>query len=393
MERMDEPRSIVIVGGGLAAAHAVESLRDQEYAGRLTLVCREPHAPYERPPLSKGYLAGKDDREAAFPHDPGWYRDNEVTLRLGTAATDLRLDDRVVVLDSGESLGYDRLLLATGASPRTLQLPGIEKALTLRTIDDSERLKGAMTEGKRLAVIGGGWIGLEVAATAHQAGMEVVVLEAGGRPLGNLLGPVVADHVAAIHTKNGVELRTGVQVEEVVDGGVRTADGMVAADLVLLAVGATPTSGLAEAAGLDVDNGITTDERLQTSDPHVFAAGDVANAHNTALGQRLRVEHWDNAIRQGKLAGRTMLGLEGAYDWQPYFFTDQFDFSMEYVGRNAPDDEVVLRGDVDGGAYVAWWLRDGVVTAGMNVNVWDVNDRIRALVGTRVDPAGLTDLR
>lgn len=393
MGRMDEPRSIVIVGGGLAAAHAVESLRDQEYAGRLTLVCREPHAPYERPPLSKGYLAGKDDRDAAFPHDAGWYRDNEVTLRLGTAATDLHLDDRVVVLDSGESLGYDRLLIATGASPRTLQLPGIEKALTLRTIDDSERLRDALQEGKRLAIIGGGWIGLEVAATAHQAGMEVVVLETGGRPLGRILGPEIADHVAAVHARNGVEVRTGVQVEEVVDGGVRTADGMVAADVVLLAVGATPTTALASAAGLDVDNGILVDERLQASDPHVFAAGDVANAHNTALGQRLRVEHWDNAIRQGTLAGRTMLGVDGTYDWQPYFFTDQFDFSMEYVGRSAPDDEVVLRGDVDGGEYVAWWLRDGVVTAGMNVNVWDVNDKIREMVGTRVDPADLPDLR
>lgn len=393
MERMDEPRSIVIVGGGLAAAHAVESLRDMEYDGRLTLVARERHLPYERPPLSKGYLAGKDDREAAFPHDAGWYRDNDVTLKLGSAVVDLDLDSRVAVLDSGESLGYDRLLIATGSSPRTLQVPGIEKALTLRTIDESERLQAGFAEGKRLAIIGGGWIGLEVAATAHQAGMEVVVLEAGGRPLGRILGPEVADHVAAVHARNGVEIRTGVQVEAVLDGGVQTADGLVPADLVLLAVGATPTTALASAAGLDVDGGIVVDERLQTSAPYVFAAGDVANAHNTALGERLRVEHWDNAIRQGKLAGRTMLDVEGSYDWQPYFFTDQFDFSMEYVGRNAPDDEVVLRGDVDGGEYVAWWLRDGTVTAGMNVNIWDVNDRIRELVGTKVDPADLTDLK
>lgn len=390
---MDEPRSIVIVGGGLAAAHAVESLRDQEYDGRLTLVAREQHLPYERPPLSKGYLAGKDERDAAFPHDAGWYRDNDVTLKLGSAVVDLDLGSRVAVLDSGESLGYDRLLLATGSSPRTLQLPGIEKALTLRTLDDSERLRETFQEGRRLAIIGGGWIGLEVAATAHQAGMETVVLEAGGRPLGHILGPVVADHIAAVHTRNGVEIRTGVQVEAVVDGGVQTADGLVPADAVLLAVGAAPTSGLAESAGLEVDNGVLVDERLQTSDPHVFAAGDVANAHNTALGELLRVEHWDNAIRQGKLAGRTMLGVDGTYDWLPYFFTDQFDFSMEYVGRNAPDDEVVLRGDVEAGEYIAWWLRDGVVTAGMNVNIWDVSDRIRETVGQRLDPAELTDLK
>lgn len=390
---MDEPRSIVIVGGGLAAVHAVESLRDQEYDGRLTLVARERHLPYERPPLSKGYLAGNDERDAAFPHDAGWYRDHDVTLRLGSAVVDLDLGSRVAVLDSGESLGYDRLLLATGSSPRTLQLPGIEKALTLRTIDDSERLRDSFQEGKRLAIIGGGWIGLEVAATAHQAGMEVVVLEAGGRPLGSILGAEVADHIAAVHARNGVEIRTGVQVEAVTDGGVHTAAGEIPADVVLLAVGATPTSGLAEAAGLEVDGGVVVDERLQTSDPHVFAAGDVANAHNTALGERFRVEHWDNAIRQGTLAGRTMLGVDGSYDWLPYFFTDQFDFSMEYVGRSAPGDDVVLRGDVDGGEYVAWWLRDGVVTAGMNVNIWDVSDRIREIVGTRVDPADLTDLR
>ncbi|MDO7868569.1 NAD(P)/FAD-dependent oxidoreductase [Nocardioides jiangxiensis] len=390
---MDEPRSIVIVGGGLAAAHAVESLRDMDYAGRLTVVAREPHLPYERPPLSKGYLAGNDEREAAFPHDAGWYRDNDVTVRVGTAATDLDLGGRVVVLDSGESLGYDRLLIATGASPRTLQLPGIGHALTLRTIDDSERLRAAFAKGGRLVVIGAGWIGLEVAATARQAGMEVTVLEAGERPLGAVFGPVLADHLTAIHQRNGVVIHTGVTIEAVTEHGVVTSDDTFEADLVLLGVGATPTSGLAESAGLAVDDGILTDEHLRTSDPYVHAAGDVANARNTVLGRHLRVEHWDNAIRQGRLAGRTMLGVDDTYDWLPYFFTDQFDFSMEYVGRSAPDDEVVLRGDVDAGEFVAWWLRDGVVTAGMNVNVWDVNDRIRELVGQRVDPADLPDLQ
>ncbi|TCJ24329.1 NAD(P)/FAD-dependent oxidoreductase [Nocardioides jejuensis] len=378
---MDEPRSIVIVGGGLAAAHAVESLRDMDYAGRLALVAREQHLPYERPPLSKGYLAGNDDRDALFPHDAGWYRDNDVTLRIGTAVTDLQLSERVAVLDDGTSLGYDRLLIATGASPRTLQVPGISHAVTLRTIDDSERLRAAFQQGGRLVVIGAGWIGLEVAATARQAGMEVTVLEAADRPLGAVFGPVLADHLARVHAKNGVTIHTGVRIEAVTEHGVVTSDDTFEADLVLLGVGATPTSGLAESAGLAVDNGILVDERLMSSDPYVYAAGDVANARNTVLGQHLRVEHWDNAIRQGKLAGRTMLGIDDSYDWLPYFFTDQFDFSMEYVGRSSPDDEVVLRGDIDGGAFVAWWLRDGVVTAGMNVNVWDVNDAIRAAIG------------
>ncbi len=390
---MDEPRSIVIVGGGLAAVHAVESLRDYEYDGRLTVVARERHLPYERPPLSKEYLKGDKPREEIHPHDASWYRDHDVQLKLGTSALELRPDSATVVLDDGSSLGYDRLLLATGASPRTLQVPGIGRAQSLRTIEDSDRIKAAFVEGQRLAIIGGGWIGLEVAAAARQAGMEVVVLEAGGRPLGHILGPVVADHVAAVHARNGVEIRTGVSVTEVTDDAVLTEDGDVAADVVLLAVGASPTSGLAESAGLEIDNGVVVDEHLRTSEARVFAAGDVANAFNTRLDQRLRVEHWDNAIRQGKLAGRTMLGVDDSYDWLPYFFTDQFDFSMEYVGRNAPDDDVVLRGDVAAGEYVAWWLRDGVVTAGMNVNVWDVNDRIRELVGKRVDPADLPDLR
>lgn len=390
---MDEPRSIVIVGGGLAAVHAVESLRDYEYDGRLTVVARERHLPYERPPLSKEYLKGDKPREEIHPHDASWYRDHDVQLKLGTSALELRTDSATVVLDDGSSLGYDRLLLATGASPRTLQVPGIGRALSLRTVDDADRIKTAFAAGQRLAIIGGGWIGLEVAAAARQAGMEVVVLEAGGRPLGRILGPVVADRVAAVHARNGVEIRTGVAVESVTDDAVVTADGDVPADLVLLAAGASPTSGLAESAGLEIDNGIVVDQHLRTSDPRVFAAGDVANAFNTKLGQRLRVEHWDNAIRQGKLAGRTMLDVDDSYDWLPYFFTDQFDFSMEYVGRNAPDDEVVLRGDVEAGEYVAWWLRDGVVTAGMNVNVWDVNDKIRELVGQRVDPADLPGFR
>lgn len=393
MGDMDEIRSIVIVGGGLAAAHAVETLRDYEYDGRLTVVARERHLPYERPPLSKGYLAGKEERDVVFPHDGGWYRDQEVSVRPGTAVVDLRRDSRVAVLDDGESLGYDRLLIATGASPRSLQLPGIERAVTLRTLDDSERLKDAFARGGRLVVIGAGWIGLEVAATAREAGMEVTVLEAAERPLGAVFGPVLADHLRGIHERNGVRILTGVTIESIDAEGVRIADGTHPADLVLLGVGATPTSGLAEAAGLEVDNGIVVDEHLRTSDAAVFAAGDVANATNTALGKRLRVEHWDNAVRQGKLAGKTMLDIGDSYDWLPYFFTDQFDFSMEYVGHSSPDDEVVVKGDMTSGEFIAWWLRDGVVTAGMNVNVWDVNDKIRAMVGKQVDPADLTDLR
>lgn len=385
--------SIVILGGGLTAANAVETLREEGFDGPVTVVAAEPLLPYERPPLSKDVLQGVAEFEVL--HDAHWYAEREVRVLTGTEASGLDLEGRVVGLAGGDELHYDRLLIATGAEPRLPDLPGIDRVRVLRTRADEQLLRSGLTEGTRLAIIGGGWIGLEVAASARQAGVDVTVLVRGEAPLAGVLGPRLAGHLADLHRGHGVEVRTGVQTLAVTGTGVATSQGEIGADVVLAATGVRPNTALAETSGLAVTDGIVTDSALRTSDPHVWAAGDVALALNTALGP-LRVEHWDNAIRQGKLAARSMLGQDVGYDWQPYFFTDQFEFSMEYVGHSSPADTVELRGDVEGNEFIAYWLggADGhTVTAGMNVGIWDVNDTLRDLIGSSVNPAELTDLR
>ncbi|RHW29063.1 ferredoxin reductase [Nocardioides immobilis] len=399
---MDTIERIVIIGGGLAAANAAETLRQEGFTGTLTVVGKEPHLPYERPPLSKGYLMGKKTADDLPPHDAAWYDEHDVAVLSGTEATAIDPAARTVSVDSGDTLEYDALLLATGAEPRVPDLPGAAAASYLRTKEDSDHLREALAAGGKAVLVGGGWIGLELAAAARQAGMDVTVLEMAPLPLGGVLGETVARYLVELHTHNGVDIRTGVTVEsiETADGratGVVTADGTLPADLVVVAVGAAPVTGLAEAAGLTIagreaGGGVAVDEHLRTSDPHIWAAGDVANAAHTRLGP-LRVEHWDNAIRQGKAVARSMLGQDVAYDWQPYFYTDQFDFGMEYVGRGSADDDVEIRGSLESGEFIAYWLAGDTVTAGMNVNIWDVNDQLRELIGSEVDRADLTDLR
>lgn len=391
--RPNRRNRIVIVGGGLTAAHAVETLRGEGHAGPITVVAAESHPPYQRPPLSKSFLKGDRPLDVVYPHDAGWYAGQGVELLTGRTAASLDLGAGTLALDDGEPLGFDALLLATGAVPRVPDVPGARRALYLRTIEDSQRLQRVLAARGRLVIVGAGWIGLEVAAAAREAGLGVTVLERDPLPLLRVLGPQLARYVADLHARHGVEIRTGVTVEQVREDGVVTADGIVPADDVLVGVGAVPVTDLAEQAGIDCENGVLVDERLRSSDPRVYAAGDVANAHNTALGRRLRVEHWENAARQGELAARAMLGQDVAYDWQPYFYTDQFDFGMEYVGNGSPDDEVVVRGSLESGEFVAYWLSGETLTAAMNVNIWDVSDRLRAMVGTTVDRDALTDLR
>lgn len=390
MENTPTPDRVVIVGGGLAAAHAVETLRAEGHTGSITVVAAESHPPYQRPPLSKSFLKGAKPVDVVFPHDEEWYAGQGVRLLTGRTAASLDLAAGTVALDDGEPLAFDALLLATGAAPRVPDVPGARQALYLRTIEDSERLKRVLAGGGRLVIVGAGWIGLEVASAAREAGMAVTVLERDPLPLLRVLGPELARYVADLHARHGVEIRTGVTVEQVRSDGVVTADGIVPGDHVLVGVGAAPVTSLAEQAGLECDNGVLVDERLRSSDPRVYAAGDVANAHNAALGRRLRVEHWDNAVRQGELAARAMLGQQVAYDWQPYFYTDQFDFGMEYVGAGSPDDEVVVRGSLESGEFIAYWLAGETLTAAMNVNIWDVNDKLRAMIGSRVDPDQLS---
>jgi 3-phenylpropionate/trans-cinnamate dioxygenase ferredoxin reductase component len=392
--------TFVVVGAGLAAGKAVEELRAAGFDGSIVLYGAEHHLPYERPPLSKGYLLGNDPLESAFVHDPQWYEDNDVDLRLGTPVTAIDTGRREVTTEDGSRQSYDRLLLATGATPRRLAMADTSGAPVayLRTIEDSQRLKSAFGEGRRIAIIGGGWIGLEVASAARQAGSSVTVLETLELPLLRVLGPEVAQVFAALHREHGVDLRTSVEVTAVEGKAdvavVRLADGdTVEADLLVVGVGVSPNDGLARAAGLETDNGVLVDETLRSSDPDVLAAGDVANALHPGLGRRLRVEHWDTAIEQGKVAARNLLGEQVSYDRLPYFFTDQYDLGCEYVGSVGPDgyDEVVLRGDVEGRLFTAFWLKGDRVLAGMHVNDWDAIEPVRGIVGRPVDVDRLRD--
>ncbi len=388
----------VVIGAGLASAHVVQTLREEGYDRPVTLVGNEGERPYERPPLSKSYLQGSTEAEEAFVREEAWYADHDVDLRLGDAAAALGREAGEVVLASGERLPYTHAVLATGARPRVPDLAGVdlEGVHYLRTLRDSTALRERLGQDGRWVVVGGGWIGLEVAAAARQAGRDVTVLEQAALPLLGVLGEAMGQHFARLHRGRGVDLRTGATVRGIEGSGgrvsgVRTDEETIPADLVLVAVGVVPNVELAAGAGLAVDNGVLVDDRLRTDDPAVLAAGDLANAVNPTLGSRLRVEHWDNAIRQGRLAALSVLGREDRYDWQPYFFTDQFDLGMEYVGRNGRDDEVVVRGDQDAGEFIAFWQADGVVTAAMNVNVWDVSDDLRAVVGRSVPAERLRD--
>jgi 3-phenylpropionate/trans-cinnamate dioxygenase ferredoxin reductase subunit len=385
---MSELRTVAVVGAGLAGGKAVEALRGEGFDGRILLFGEERHRPYERPPLSKGYLQGNDERETVFVHPEPWYAEHDVDLRLGTAVTGLDRHAHELMTRDGEAVRYDRLLLATGATPRHLRLPGADLPGVhyLRTLDDSDALRDAFRPGANVVVIGAGWIGLETAAAARGAGATVTVLESAELPLLRVLGPRMAQVFAGLHRENGVDLRLGVGVAALRgDGsavtGVELGDGsVVEADAVVVGVGVSPNVELARQAGLDVDDGVLVDAGLRSSDPHVFAVGDVANAEHPVLKRRIRVEHWANALHQPEVAAQSILGKDAVYDRLPYFFTDQYDLGMEYVGHAGADDEVVVHGDLEGREFVALWVREGRVVAGMNVNVWDVTDRIRDLI-------------
>jgi 3-phenylpropionate/trans-cinnamate dioxygenase ferredoxin reductase subunit len=400
-------RTFVIIGASLAGAKAAEALRDAGFTGRVVLVGEEADLPYERPPLSKGYLHGKDPREKAFVHDRQWYADHEIELRLGTRATAIDPAGHEVTLDEGEQLHYDKLLLATGSRVRRVDVPGndLDGVRYLRTIAEADDLLGRVRDARRVVVIGAGWIGMETAAAARHHGAEVTIVELDTLPLRRVLGREVASVFADLHKAHGVMFRFGVGVSEFrgSDGrltSVVLADGSVLpADLAVVGVGITPNTELATAAGLEVDNGVVTDAGMRTSDPDIYAAGDVASTHTPLLGRRIRVEHWANALNGGPAAARAMLGEEVVYDRVPYFFSDQYELGMEYAGWVDPDsyDWVVFRGEPKGdGEFLAFWVAGGRVLAGMNVNIWDAGDDIQALVraghaGHAVDLERLAD--
>ena len=400
---MTRRRTFVIVGGGLAGAKAAEALRSEGFDGRVVLIGDETERPYDRPPLSKDYLQGKLEKEKIYVHSERWYVDNDVELRLNCSATVLDVAAHQLTVHSGEQFDYDKLLLTTGSSPRHLKVPGgdLDGVLYLRRVADCEAIKTAFVTAKRVAIIGAGWIGLETAAAARAAGVEATVLETAELPLVRVLGPEVAEIFLTLHARHGVTMHMSVEVAEItgVDHratGVRLADGrQIDADVVVVGVGITPNTGLAEEAGLTIDNGIVVNEHLNSSDPDVFAAGDVANAWYPFLGRHLRLEHWSAALNQGPVAAANMLGRAIAYDRVPYFYSDQYDLGMEYSGfvDAGKYDQIVFRGEVAGGKYIVFWLGQGRVLAGMNVNVWDVTDAIADLVrsGEQIDVTRLRD--
>jgi 3-phenylpropionate/trans-cinnamate dioxygenase ferredoxin reductase subunit len=396
---MSTSETFAIVGGGLAGAKAARALREEGFDGRLVLVGEEHVHPYERPPLSKDYLRGEVGREAIWAEPEEFYAEHDVELRTGTAVAALDAGASELELE-GERLRYDRLLLATGATPKRLPIPGAELAGVhlLRSVEDSDRLREALESASRLVVIGAGWIGCEVAASARQKGVDVAMLAPEEVPLERVLGREVGAIYGELHRQRGVELVLGSGVEAIEgDGavrGVRASGGRVLeADLVVIGVGVAPRTDLAEAAGLRVEDGIVVDERLRTSAGNVYAAGDVARAQHPLFGTSLRVEHWHNALEQGPAAARNMLGRDEPYDKVPYFFSDQYDVGMEYAGYAPSYDRVVFRGDPASFEFVAFWMRGDRVAAGMNVNVWDVTDDVQLLIrsGIAVEDEALRD--
>ena len=387
---MNTQPSFVIVGGGMAGAIAAQTLREEGFDGKITLLGQEPNAPYERPPLSKDYLQGKAERDSIFVHPEPWYAEHAVELSLGSAVTSLDPASRTVTTATGERMSYDKLLLATGSKPRHLDVPGadLDGAYYLRNVEDSDGLKIKFADANRVVIIGAGWIGLETAAAARAAGLDVTLLVSGDLPLEHVLGPEVAPIFDELHRSHGVDLRYRTTAVELTGRhgtvtGVMLSDGTrIDADMIIVGVGVAPRTELAAAAGLKIDNGIVVDEHLRTSDPDIFAAGDIAQTYSPRLGRHIRVEHWANARRQGAVAAKAMLGQD-AVDVRPsYFFTDQYDLSMEYTGDIGPTgyDRVIFRRHADSNEMIVFWLYEQRIQAGMNINIWDVADDIDRLI-------------
>jgi 3-phenylpropionate/trans-cinnamate dioxygenase ferredoxin reductase subunit len=385
----------VIVGGGMAGAAAVQELRQREFDGRIVMVGDESHVPYERPPLSKEYLRGEQGADRLPVHPESWYREQDIDLRLGGRATSLDPDGPTVELDDGERLDADVVLLATGGRPRRMPGEPSDRVLYLRRIEDSDRLREVIGSG-RLVVVGAGFIGAEVAASARTKGAEVTVLEKNHVPLNRAIGEEMGEVYAGIHRDHGVDLRTedGVGSVEETAGGVvvRTEKGdAIEADAVLVGIGIQPNVELAEAAGLEIENGVAVDERCRTSAEGVFACGDVANHLHPVFGRRLRTEHFDNALKMGTHVAGSMLGEEAPFSDPHWFWSDQYDVNLQYAGFAYAWDEVVIRGSVGDLDFVAFYLNEGVLLGALGLNRGRDVRRSMKLIGSRPDPEKLRD--
>jgi 3-phenylpropionate/trans-cinnamate dioxygenase ferredoxin reductase subunit len=393
-------QTFVIVGASLAGAKAAEELRAKGFDGRVLLIGSETERPYERPPLTKDYLRGESERETTYVHEEGFYAEHEIELVLDTTVTAIDVHAVRVTLATGSELRYDRLLFATGAAPRRIAIAGaeLEGIHYLRTLADCDVLRERLVPGAHVAIVGAGWIGSEFAASARQAGLDVTLVDPQAVPNERIFGVEVGGFYRDLHRSHGVELRLGTGVKAFEGDGavsrVRTTTGdPIDCDLAVVGIGAEPRVDLARDAGLNVDNGIIVSDRLESSAPDIFAAGDVARAWSPFFQTGIRVEHWANALHQGPAAARAMLGERTSDDELPYFFSDQYNAGMEYSGYAPSWDEVVLRGDPAAGEFMAFWMLDGRIAAGMNVNVWDVNEHVQALIRSRatIDVRALAD--
>ena len=386
---MSKP-TFVIIGASMTGAKAAEELRAQGFDGRVLLVGTEPERPYERPPLTKDYLRGETEREKVYVHPGGFYEQQEIELVTGVTVTAIDPGASRVTLDDGRALGYDRLLLATGAEPRRLAVPGagLDGVYYLRTLADCDLLRARLEAGGRVVVVGAGWIGSEFAASARQRGLDVTVLDPQPLPNERIFGREIGAFYRDVHVQHGIDLLLGEGIDSFEGSAAvaqvwTTGGRRIECDFAVAGIGVIPRTGLAANAGLAVDNGIVVDSKLQTSALGIFAAGDVASAWHPFYQRPVRVEHWANALHQGPAAARAMLGQPVSYDHIPYFFSDQYDVGMEYAGYAPHWDEVVFRGDPASGEFLAFWLHEGCVVGGMNVNVWDVNEHIQALIRAR----------
>lgn len=401
---MTKTQNFIIVGAGLAGVSAAEELRKQGFEGTIQLIGKEAYAPYIRPPLSKGYLNGSEGLDAVYVHPEAWYAENNIDLHTGTNVYGVNAAAHEITVSEGKPLHYDKLLISTGSSPRVLTIDGAELGGVhyLRTLDDSKSLnKELAAGGRKLVLIGSGWIGMEVGATARTLGNDVTILEQVPIPLAGAIGDELGTMFHDLHKEHGVDMRMSVAVDKIVGthgkvSGVQLKTGeVIPADLVLIGVGAVPNIALADDAGIITENGIVVDQAMQSSDPDIFAAGDVANAFHPLANMRLRSEHWANALNEGAAAARGMLGHDESFEDIPYFYTDQYDVGMEYSGYGpmTRDAKIVYRGDKAKREFIAFWIKDDRVVAGMNVNVWDVNDQVQRIIrsGKVVEETRLTD--
>jgi 3-phenylpropionate/trans-cinnamate dioxygenase ferredoxin reductase component len=395
-----ESRPLVIVGANLTGGAAATTLRTEGFDGNIVLIGAEPHPPYERPPLSKEYLRGEATAESTLLHTEDWYQENGVELRLSTRATRIDPSESIVELEGGERVRYEKVLVATGGTNRRLSLPGadLEGIHELRTVEDADRIKADAVPGCKAVVVGAGFIGSEVAASLRRLAVEVDVVEIFEVPLLRVVGREVGRVYETIHRDEGVRFHFDQVVERFEGTGrvesVVTSQGTrIDCDLVVVGIGIDPNTEFVNGTRVAVDNGIVVDELCRTSVPGIYAAGDVANHYHPVFERRLRVEHWDNALKQGAAAARSMIGRGTPFDDPHWFWSDQYEHNLQYMGFAEEWDQLVVRGSIEQRSFAGFYLKDGVVKAAVGVNRGKDVRRARELIRSRVsvDPAALRD--